>query len=79
MTPLQAAVGVVQKGLRPGIPSQCPAGLAEVMEACWDASPQHRPTFKSLTPKLQILLDMSRDDEAKRQKGGILSKLRGKP
>lgn len=79
MTPLQAAVGVVQKGLRPGIPPQCPPGLAEVMEACWDASPQHRPTFKALTPRLQALYDAAKEDEAKRAKGGILSKLRGKP
>jgi len=57
MTPLQAAVGVVQKGLRPAIPANCPGALAELMVSCWDASPLHRPTFRDLTPRLQLLLD----------------------
>jgi serine/threonine protein kinase len=42
MTPLQAAVGVVQKGLRPAIPPNCLPQLASMMSACWDASPMHR-------------------------------------
>ncbi|KAF8063034.1 STY17 [Scenedesmus sp. PABB004] len=84
MTPLQAAVGVVQKGLRPAIPQSCPPQLASMMAACWDASPLHRPSFKELTPQLQLLLDMVRDDEARKaaaaaaaagSKGGLLSKL----
>ena len=32
MTPLQAAVGVVQKGLRPQIPPNTPPALAELMQ-----------------------------------------------
>ena len=76
MTPLQAAVGVVQKGLRPAIPQNCPPALAELMVACWDASPMHRPTFRDLTPRLQLLLDLAKDEEAKKAaKGGLLSKL----
>jgi uncharacterized membrane protein YgcG len=65
MTPLQAAVGVVQKGLRPTLPPNCPPVLAEVMLACWDASPAHRPTFKDLTPRLQALLESAREEEAR--------------
>jgi Protein tyrosine and serine/threonine kinase len=42
MTPLQAAVGVVQKGLRPAVPPECPPQIAAMMAACWDASPLHR-------------------------------------
>ncbi|GBF88923.1 hypothetical protein Rsub_01422 [Raphidocelis subcapitata] len=82
MTPLQAAVGVVQKGLRPALPPNCPPGLAETMVACWDASPAHRPTFKELTPRLQQLLDAAREEEARGggngkggPRGGLLSKL----
>lgn len=77
MTPLQAAVGVVQKGLRPALPSNCPAQIAAVMSACWDASPLHRPSFKELTPQLQLLLDVVREEEARKSssKGGLLSKL----
>lgn len=77
MTPLQAAVGVVQKGLRPALPANCPAQLSALMSACWDASPLHRPSFKELTPQLQLLLDVVREDESRKasSKGGLLSKL----
>eukprot|EP00878_Enallax_costatus_P020965 GHUV01022181.1.p1 GENE.GHUV01022181.1~~GHUV01022181.1.p1 ORF type:complete len:482 (+),score=159.09 GHUV01022181.1:903-2348(+) len=82
MTPLQAAVGVVQKGLRPAIPPNCPPQLTTMMAACWDASPMHRPSFKELTPQLQVLLDLVKEDEARKAaatssstKGGLLSKL----
>ncbi|KAI8470540.1 MAG: kinase-like domain-containing protein [Monoraphidium minutum] len=80
MTPLQAAVGVVQKGLRPALPQNCPQAVADTMLACWDASPAHRPTFKELTPQLQALLDAAREDEARKGGGGgarsgLLSKL----
>lgn len=79
MTPLQAAVGVVQKGLRPSLPPNSPPGLAEIMMACWDASPAHRPTFQDLTPRLQLLLEAAKEEEARRtsggSRGGLLSKL----
>ena len=48
MTPLQAAVGVVQKGLRPVIPPECPAPLADIMRQCWAKNPRDRPSFESL-------------------------------
>jgi hypothetical protein len=48
MTPLQAAVGVVQKGLRPTIPPSCPEGLAAVMRDCWQKDPRERPSFEIL-------------------------------
>eukprot|EP00775_Hariotina_reticulata_P007213 gene7213-7427_t len=80
MTPLQAAVGVVQKGLRPIIPPNCLPQLAHLMMSCWDASPMHRPSFRELTPRLQLLLDMVKEEEARKSassssKGGLLSKL----
>lgn len=78
MTPLQAAVGVVQKGLRPALPPNCPPQLATIMCSCWDASPLHRPSFKELTPQLQMLLDVVREEESRKvssSKGGLLSKL----
>lgn len=48
MTPLQAAIGVVQKGLRPTIPPDCPAPLANIMRQCWAKNPKDRPSFESL-------------------------------
>lgn len=78
MTPLQAAVGVVQKGLRPGIPANCPPALGEIMQSCWDGNPAARPTFRMLTARLQPLLEAAKEDESKKPKAGLLSKLRGK-
>jgi hypothetical protein len=48
MTPLQAAVGVVQKGLRPDIPPSTPPALGLLMEACWAQEAAHRPSFRSV-------------------------------
>ena len=47
-TPLQAAVGVVQKGLRPPIPASCPPALAMLMQECWGQKPADRPSFQIL-------------------------------
>ena len=67
MTPLQAAVGVVQKGLRPGIPSNTPPALGQLMEACWAQDATHRPSFKDLAPRLQLMLEAAREEESRKQ------------
>lgn len=56
MTPLQAAVGVVQKGLRPPLPLNCPPPLAEVMRACWVRDPRARPTFEQLKVRMEEMV-----------------------
>lgn len=48
MTPLQAAVGVVQKGLRPPIPTNCPPPLSDIMRLCWQRDPAVRPSFEQV-------------------------------
>ncbi|CAK9152334.1 unnamed protein product [Ilex paraguariensis] len=53
LTPLQAAVGVVQKGLRPTIPKQAHPKLAELLERCWRCDPTLRPDFSVITEILQ--------------------------
>ncbi|GIL93113.1 hypothetical protein Vretifemale_20566 [Volvox reticuliferus] len=84
MTPLQAAVGVVQKGLRPVIPLNCPLPVAEIMEACWTGNPEKRPSFRELAPRLSALYYMAMEEEKRQEtkpvatKQGLLSKLRGK-
>jgi len=55
-TPLQAAVGVVQKGLRPTPPEGCHPALALLMAACWDAAPGARPDFSTLVVQLEALV-----------------------
>ncbi|EXC35283.1 Serine/threonine-protein kinase HT1 [Morus notabilis] len=53
LTPLQAAVGVVQKGLRPPIPKNSHPRLAELLERCWQQDPTQRPDFSEIIEILQ--------------------------
>lgn len=63
MTPLQAAVGVVQKGLRPPIPANAPPPLADIMRLCWQRDPMVRPSFEALKNKLGELHEVYRQQE----------------
>ncbi|KAK9820247.1 hypothetical protein WJX72_007981 [[Myrmecia] bisecta] len=77
MTPLQAAVGVVQKGLRPVIPSTCPAPLADIMRECWARNPADRPTFEALKTRLEALwLEYRQQEDKQRPQTGLLAKFR---
>ncbi|KAL9273682.1 Serine/threonine-protein kinase STY17-like protein, partial [Drosera capensis] len=49
LTPLQAAVGVVQKGLRPTIPKTTPFKLSQLLERCWQQDPALRPDFSEIS------------------------------
>lgn len=77
MTPLQAAVGVVQSGLRPEIPSQCPAQLADIMRLCWQRDPSVRPSFDILKKKFEGMYESSKLASPKDKKG-IFGRLRAK-
>ncbi|XP_048336424.2 serine/threonine-protein kinase STY46 isoform X1 [Ziziphus jujuba] len=78
LTPLQAAVGVVQKGLRPVIPKHTNPKLAELLERCWQQDPALRPDFSEITEILKQLAKEVGDDgeERRRSSGGFLSVLR---
>jgi serine/threonine protein kinase len=52
-TPLQAAVGVVQRGLRPTIPATCHPVVAQVMQYCWQPDPNARPEFEQVVELLR--------------------------
>ena len=52
-TPLQAAVGVVQNGLRPPIPADCPESLRQILELTWRRNAEERPSFAELREMLQ--------------------------
>ncbi|RVX15745.1 Serine/threonine-protein kinase STY46 [Vitis vinifera] len=53
LTPLQAAVGVVQKGLRPTIPSHTYPSLVKLIKRCWHQEPSLRPEFTEIMEILQ--------------------------
>ncbi|KAF8013418.1 hypothetical protein BT93_I1311 [Corymbia citriodora subsp. variegata] len=79
LTPLQAAVGVVQKGLRPIIPNDTHPKLVELLEKCWEQDPTLRPDFSEIITILQKFAKEVGDDgeDRRREKsGGFLSVLR---
>nr|XP_023888706.1 serine/threonine-protein kinase STY46-like isoform X2 [Quercus suber] len=80
LTPLQAAVGVVQKGLRPIIPKHTHPKLAELLEKCWQQDPALRPDFSEIIEILQQTAKEVGDEGEGRHKekssGGFLSVLR---
>lgn len=79
LTPLQAAVGVVQQGLRPRIPKQTHPKLAELLEHCWQQDPALRPNFTEIQEKLkQLAKEVGNDGDGHKDKsmGGFFSGLR---
>jgi len=81
LTPLQAAVGVVQQGLRPTIPKNAHPKLAELLQKCWQQDPTSRPDFPVITETLQQIAKEVGDEGDDRRKekssgGGFLSALR---
>lgn len=79
LTPLQAAVGVVQKGLRPIIPKQTHPKLAELLEKCWQQDPTLRPDFTEIIEILhQLAKEVGAEVEERRKEkpGGFFSGLR---
>ncbi|XVF59855.1 hypothetical protein PTKIN_Ptkin07bG0309200 [Pterospermum kingtungense] len=77
LTPLQAAVGVVQKGLRPTIPKHTHPRLGELLERCWQQDPTQRPNFSEIIDILQQIAKEVADEGEDRRKskssGGFFS------
>ncbi|KAJ4778584.1 protein kinase family protein [Rhynchospora pubera] len=55
LTPLQAAVAVVQKGLRPKLPEGAPPKLIELIKRCWEDDPSLRPNFSEILDILYLI------------------------
>ncbi|XP_073124780.1 serine/threonine/tyrosine-protein kinase HT1-like [Henckelia pumila] len=55
MTPIQAAFAVVNKNLRPAIPSGCPPTMKDLIEQCWSLQPDKRPEFWQIVKVLEKL------------------------
>ncbi|XP_031132306.1 serine/threonine-protein kinase STY46-like isoform X1 [Ipomoea triloba] len=80
LTPLQAAVGVSQKGLRPTIPEGTHPMLADLLKRCWDQDSLLRPEFSDITEDLQRISNVVAEQErnAKRRNLEEPHKVRGK-
>ncbi|KAH0856952.1 hypothetical protein HID58_085213, partial [Brassica napus] len=69
LTPLQAAVGVVQKGLRPKIPKKTHPRVKGLLERCWQQEPKERPDFEEIIEMLQqIMTEVGDEDPGKPSK-----------
>ncbi|XP_042506766.1 serine/threonine-protein kinase STY46-like [Macadamia integrifolia] len=75
LTPLQAAVGVVQKGLRPTIPKNTHPKLVELLEKCWQQDPSLRPDFFEIIEMLQRIAKEVGDEKKSEKSGGFFSVL----
>ncbi|KAI4296757.1 hypothetical protein L6164_036685 [Bauhinia variegata] len=53
MTPIQAAFAVVNKSLRPVIPSSCPPAMRALIEQCWSLQADKRPEFWQIVKVLE--------------------------
>jgi hypothetical protein len=53
-TPLEAAMGVARNGLRPALPDDCAAWLAELVQQAWHQQPQQRPSFSEICKRLGV-------------------------
>ncbi|CAI8601746.1 unnamed protein product [Vicia faba] len=79
LTPLQAAIGVVQKSIRPTIPKSAHPKFVQILERSWQQDPTLRPDFSEIIELLQQLATEVGDEGEERRRGnsgGFLSVLR---
>ncbi|KAH0698042.1 hypothetical protein KY290_015856 [Solanum tuberosum] len=72
LTPLQAAIGVVQQDLRPRIPEHAHPKLVELVEKCWQQDPTQRPDFSEILDNLKRLTKEVGYDGEDKSIGGFL-------
>ena len=53
LNPIQAAVAVVQRGVRPQIPQKCDPLFADLLKRCWKTDPEMRPRFREIVTLLE--------------------------
>ncbi|XP_039124796.1 serine/threonine-protein kinase STY46-like isoform X6 [Dioscorea cayenensis subsp. rotundata] len=63
LTPLQAALGVRQQGLRPELPENTHPILSDLIQRCWEADPAKRPSFAEIIVELEELLKQVKSPE----------------
>lgn len=51
------AGGILNNTLRPSVPSSCDVEWRKLMEQCWAANPDQRPSFTQIAAQLRSMLD----------------------
>lgn len=54
-TPVEVALSVATKGLRPDLPSFTPKVLAELVQRCWSQDASVRPAFKEICSRIDAI------------------------
>ncbi|KAF8377759.1 hypothetical protein HHK36_031144 [Tetracentron sinense] len=75
LTPLQAAIGVLQEGLRPTIPEDTHPKFVELLKRCWQQDPSLRPDFSEIIEMLQKIAKEVGNVGEDRQKGKLTRKI----
>nr|CCA16589.1 protein kinase putative [Albugo laibachii Nc14] len=57
LSQVQAALGVLSRNLRPGIPKNCPPFFQRLMRSCWDRQADLRPSFSQIIVALSEAMD----------------------
>ncbi|CAL5040804.1 unnamed protein product [Urochloa decumbens] len=78
LTPLQAAIGVIEEGLRPVIPRGTNPKLAQLLEKCWQQNPTSRPDFTEILQTLneiaeEVSMDPNKPHKEKEKGGSFFS------
>jgi serine/threonine protein kinase len=58
MIPIQAAVSVMNHGLRPQLPKTTPLEYSMLVQDCWNQNPNLRPSFHDILSKLANIDDL---------------------
>ena len=65
-TAIQIATAVADQGLRPNIPKDTHAGLAAIIEMCWQQNASDRPSFAAVLESMETMVpDILKEQEAK--------------
>ncbi|KAF5181116.1 Serine/threonine-protein kinase STY46 [Thalictrum thalictroides] len=62
-SPLQAALGVINEGLRPDLPNNVNPRISDLMQRCWEAEPNNRPSFTEIRLELEGILHKVQDEQ----------------
>lgn len=57
LSPVEAALGVANRAIRPPLPSHCDPELAPLIKQSWDQDAAKRPTFAEIDAKLTAMLE----------------------